>query len=208
MLAALRAARPDLVALAGFAAILADVVVDAFAGRILNIHPSLLPAFAGSVAPGPQAAALAAGVAVSGCTVHLVTVDVDAGPIVAQAEVPVLPGDTVDSLSDRILAAEHRLYPQVLGRFDRSDRSAGSAVDRIAAKVRVSGREAPLPSIRVAFGSGGRGNWRAPSFGSGGTTAGVLRIDDEDDSCARMPYASSRWRSGLASASWPVGRRV
>ena len=85
--------------------------------RILNIHPSLLPAFAGIVAPGPQAAALAAGVPVSGCTVHLVTADVDAGPILAQAEVPVLPGDTVDSLSDRILAAEHRLYPQVLARF-------------------------------------------------------------------------------------------
>ena len=117
VLAALRAAGPDVVALAGFAAILADVVVDAFAGRILNIHPSLLPAFAGSIAPGPQAAALAAGVPVSGCTVHLVTADVDAGPILAQAEVPVLPGDTVDSLSDRILAAEHRLYPQVLARF-------------------------------------------------------------------------------------------
>ena len=117
VLAALRAASPDVIALAGFAAVLAPVVVDAFEGRILHIHPSLLPAFAGLVAPGPQEAALLAGVPVSGCSVHLVTADVDAGPILAQAEVPVLPGDTVDSLSDRILAAEHRLYPEVIGRF-------------------------------------------------------------------------------------------
>jgi phosphoribosylglycinamide formyltransferase-1 len=117
VLRTLTAAAPDLVALAGFSAILGPVVIEAFEGRILNIHPSLLPAFAGSVAPGPQAAALAAGVSVSGCTVHLVTTEVDSGPILAQAEVPVLRGDTVDSLSDRILAAEHRLYPEVIGRF-------------------------------------------------------------------------------------------
>ena len=117
ILAAIVGARADLVALAGFSAILGRAVLDAFPGRILNIHPSLLPAFAGMVAPGPQAAALAAGVSVSGCTVHLVTADVDGGPILAQAEVPVLPDDTAESLSDRILEAEHRLYPQVIGWF-------------------------------------------------------------------------------------------
>jgi formyltetrahydrofolate-dependent phosphoribosylglycinamide formyltransferase len=117
VLAALHEARPDLIALGGFASVLGPSVVRAFEGRILNIHPSLLPAFAGSVAPGPQAAALAAGVPVSGCTVHLVTSAVDDGPILAQAEVPVLAGDTVESLSDRILAAEHRLYPEVIGRL-------------------------------------------------------------------------------------------
>jgi phosphoribosylglycinamide formyltransferase-1 len=117
VLDALQRAEPDLIALAGFASILGRVVVDAYAGRILNIHPSLLPAFPGTNAPGPQAAALASGVAVSGCTVHLVTADVDAGPILAQAEVPVLAGDTVDTLSDRILVAEHHLYPEVIGRF-------------------------------------------------------------------------------------------
>ena len=104
----------DIVALAGFAAILDPIVVDAFEGRILNIHPSLLPAFAGTAAPEPQAAALRAGVKLSGCTVHIVTNDVDAGPIVAQAAVPVLPDDTVASLAERILVEEHRLYPQVL----------------------------------------------------------------------------------------------
>ena len=109
--------RVDQVALAGFAAILDAVVVDSFEGRILNIHPSLLPAFAGSVAPEPQAAALRAGVKLSGCTVHIVTTAVDAGPIVAQAAVPVLADDTVESLADRILVEEHRLYPTVLQWF-------------------------------------------------------------------------------------------
>jgi phosphoribosylglycinamide formyltransferase-1 len=117
MCGALLEAGVDFVALAGFAAILEPVVVDAFAGRILNIHPSLLPSFAGSVAPEPQAAALRAGVKLAGCTVHVLTTDVDAGPIVAQAAVPVLPDDTVESLAARILAEEHRLYPQVLQWF-------------------------------------------------------------------------------------------
>lgn len=114
---ALAAARVEIVALAGFESILEAVVVDAFEGRILNIHPSLLPSFGGTVAPEPQAAALRSGVKVAGCTVHLVTTDVDAGPIVAQAAVPVLPDDTVESLAARILAEEHRLYPQVLQWF-------------------------------------------------------------------------------------------
>lgn len=109
----------DLVALAGYSAVLDPVVVDRFEGRILNIHPSLLPAFGGSVAPEPQAAALRAGVRESGCTVHIVTNEVDAGPIVAQAVVPVLPDDTVEALSARILEQEHRLYPEVLQRFAR-----------------------------------------------------------------------------------------
>ena len=116
---ALLAAGVDFVALAGFAAILEPVMVDAFEQRILNIHPSLLPSFAGTVAPEPQAAALRAGVKLAGCTVHVVTAEVDAGPIVAQAAVPVLPGDTVESLAARILAEEHRLYPQVLQAFAR-----------------------------------------------------------------------------------------
>ena len=114
---ALIAANVDTVALAGYAAILDPVVVDAFEGRILNIHPSLLPAFAGGVAPEPQAAALRAGVKLAGCTVHVVTAEVDAGPIVAQAAVRVLPDDTVETLAARILVEEHCLYPQVLRWF-------------------------------------------------------------------------------------------
>jgi phosphoribosylglycinamide formyltransferase-1 len=98
----------DLVAMAGFGTVFARPVFDAFPGRILNTHPALLPAF-----PGWHAVeeALAAGVAVTGCTVHLATEETDAGPVLAQAEVPVLPDDTVESLHERIKEVERRLYP-------------------------------------------------------------------------------------------------
>ena len=117
MLHLLHTSGADFVALAGFTSILRPFVVAAYPNRILNIHPSLLPAFAGGMAPAPQIAALGAGVKISGCTVHVVTEDLDAGPIVAQAAVPVLPGDTVDTLSDRILQQEHRMYPMALRWF-------------------------------------------------------------------------------------------
>lgn len=107
-------AQVEAVALAGYKPILDASVINAYPGRILNVHPSLLPAFAGGMAPKPQADALAAGVKVSGCTVHIVTADVDAGPIVAQAAVPVLDDDTVESLSARILVEEHRILPLAL----------------------------------------------------------------------------------------------
>ena len=99
------------VCLAGFMRILSDGFVRKWEGRIVNIHPSLLPAFRGLK---PQAQALAAGVKVSGCTVHYVVPELDAGPSIAQAEVPVLPDDTEATLSARILEAEHTLYPQAL----------------------------------------------------------------------------------------------
>lgn len=114
IIAALREAHAQAVALAGYKPILDASVVEVYPDRILNVHPSLLPAFAGGMAPRPQTDALAAGVKVSGCTVHVVTADVDAGPIVAQAAVPVLDDDTVESLSARILAEEHRLLPLAL----------------------------------------------------------------------------------------------
>jgi phosphoribosylglycinamide formyltransferase-1 len=131
---ALLEAEAGLVALAGFAAILEPLVVDAFAGRILNIHPSLLPAFAGSVAPGPQAAALRAGVKLAGCTVHVVTNELDAGPIVAQAAVPVLPDDSVESLAARILVEEHRLYPAVLQWFADGRVTITDGIARVSAQ--------------------------------------------------------------------------
>lgn len=114
IVAALRATQVEYVALAGYKPILDGCVVRAYAQRIVNIHPSLLPAFAGGMAPRPQQDALAAGVKISGCTAHLVTEDVDAGPIIAQAAVPVLDGDTVESLANRILEQEHRLLPAAL----------------------------------------------------------------------------------------------
>jgi phosphoribosylglycinamide formyltransferase-1 len=98
----------ELVALAGFLRIFSPWFPTHWAGRILNIHPSLLPSFKGLHV---QRQALQAGVRLSGCTVHLVTPDLDSGPIVAQAAVPVLTGDTEETLSARILRQEHRLYP-------------------------------------------------------------------------------------------------
>ena len=98
----------DLVVLAGFMRILTPVFTNAFAGRLINIHPSLLPSFPGL---HTHAAALAAGVKLAGATVHFVTPSLDAGPIVVQAAVSVLPDDTEESLAARVLAQEHRIYP-------------------------------------------------------------------------------------------------
>jgi phosphoribosylglycinamide formyltransferase-1 len=111
IVAALQAAGVELLVLAGFARLFEPCVVEAYRWKIINIHPSLLPAFAGSMAPGPQAAALASGVKFAGCTTHFVTEDTDAGPIIDQAVVPVRDDDTVETLAERILAAEHQLLP-------------------------------------------------------------------------------------------------
>ena len=107
--AALERHAPRLVALAGFMRVLTPGFVRRYAGRMLNIHPSLLPAFPGL---DTHARALAAGVKVHGCTVHFVTEQLDAGPIVIQAAVPVLPGDTAAALAARVLEQEHRIYPR------------------------------------------------------------------------------------------------
>jgi len=105
---------PDLVVLAGFMRILTAPFVEHYAGRMLNIHPSLLPLFPGLAT---HAQALAAGVAEHGATVHFVTAELDHGPAVAQARVPVLPGDTVETLSARVLEQEHILYPRAVRWF-------------------------------------------------------------------------------------------
>jgi phosphoribosylglycinamide formyltransferase-1 len=107
----LHAYRIDLVAMAGFGTILGQPVHDAYPGAIVNTHPALLPAFKGWHA---VADALAAGVTVTGCTVHLATLEVDEGPILAQETVPVLENDTVETLHERIKDVERRLYPKVL----------------------------------------------------------------------------------------------
>ena len=107
IIAALRERRVDLICLAGYMRLLSPCFVEAFSGRILNIHPSLLPAFPGLDA---QRQALEHGAKVSGCTVHYVDETLDGGPIIAQREVPVLEEDTVETLSARILEQEHKLY--------------------------------------------------------------------------------------------------
>jgi phosphoribosylglycinamide formyltransferase-1 len=113
LIAALREQAVDLVCLAGFMRLLGPTFVDAFPNRILNIHPSLLPAFPGLDA---QHQAFEHGVTVSGATVHFVNAELDAGPIVLQAAVPVLPDDTADTLAARILETEHRIYPEAIQR--------------------------------------------------------------------------------------------
>ena len=110
--------RVDLVCLAGFMRILSPLFVRSFPNRILNIHPSLLPAFPGL---RPQRQALEYGVRFSGCTVHFVDEGVDSGPILLQAAVPVLESDDEESLAARILAEEHRLYPRAIGMLVRND---------------------------------------------------------------------------------------
>lgn len=114
MVTALRESQVDLVVLAGFMRILTPVFLDAFPRRIMNIHPSLLPAFPGINA---QRQALEYGVKIAGCTVHFVDRGVDTGPIVIQAAVPVLDGDDENSLAARILTQEHRIYPRAIQLF-------------------------------------------------------------------------------------------
>ena len=116
---ALRDARAELVCLAGYMRLLTPFLVGAWRGRMLNIHPSLLPAFPGL---DTHARALAAGVKLHGCTVHLVTQTMDEGPILAQAAVPVLPDDTAETLADRVLVQEHILYPRALRCVASGDR--------------------------------------------------------------------------------------
>lgn len=115
----LDAVRPDIILLAGFMRILTSDFVRHYEGRMLNIHPSLLPKYPGL---HTHARAIDAGDSEAGATVHEVTADLDAGPILGQVKVPVRSGDTPDSLAARVLVQEHRLYPAVLRRFADGDR--------------------------------------------------------------------------------------
>jgi len=108
----------DWVVLAGYMRLIGPYLLGVYSSRMLNIHPSLLPLFKGL---HPQQQALDAGVSESGCTVHLVTECLDDGPVLGQSVVPVLPGDTVETLSARILEAEHRLLPQVIQKLATGD---------------------------------------------------------------------------------------
>ncbi|QPZ90634.1 phosphoribosylglycinamide formyltransferase [Thioclava electrotropha] len=114
------AAKPDVLCLAGFMRVLTPDFVAQFEGRMLNIHPSLLPKYPGL---HTHKRAIEAGDAVAGCTVHEVTPVLDDGPILGQARVPIEPGDTPDDLAARVLVQEHRLYPAVLRRFAEGDRT-------------------------------------------------------------------------------------
>ncbi len=120
---ALRDAGVELVCLAGFMRLLSDGFVEGWRGKMINIHPSLLPSFKGM---RTHAQALAAGVRLHGCTVHYVTPALDDGPIIAQGAVPVLEGDTEEDLAARVLAVEHRLYPLALKLIAEGGAGAGN----------------------------------------------------------------------------------
>lgn len=126
--------KPDLVVLAGFMRILTAPFVAHYAGRMLNIHPSLLPLFPGL---HTHRQALAAGVKEHGATVHFVTAELDHGPAVLQARMPVLPGDTEDSLAQRLLAEEHLIYPQAVRLFVDDMLSIEDGAVRIAEVTRI-----------------------------------------------------------------------
>lgn len=116
----LDAAQPDLICLAGFMRVLTPGFVDRFRGKMLNIHPSLLPKYPGL---HTHQRALDAGDSHAGCSVHEVIADLDAGPILGQAAVPILPDDTAQTLASRVLVQEHKLYPQVLRRVISGNRA-------------------------------------------------------------------------------------
>jgi len=134
----LRERRADLVCLAGFMRVLDTALVQAWRDRMVNIHPSLLPAFPGL---HPHRQALAAGVRFSGCTVHFVRPEVDAGPIIAQAVVPTRPGDDEARLAAQILAVEHRLYPLAVRLI------AEGRVRVVADTVEIDGWQAPTITV-------------------------------------------------------------
>lgn len=130
---------PDLVILAGFMRVLTEDFVRRYTGRMINIHPALLPAFPGL---HTHRRALDAGARVHGCTVHFVTPEVDVGPIIIQAAVPVLANDTEDSLSARVLAQEHRIFPQAVRWF-----AEGRLEVRADGTVQVAGAAPPAPAL-------------------------------------------------------------
>ncbi|MBN2332398.1 MAG: phosphoribosylglycinamide formyltransferase [Deltaproteobacteria bacterium] len=134
LVAALQAAGVDLVCLAGFMRVITPVLIDAFPGRILNIHPALLPAFPGTHG---QRQTFDYGTRFAGCTVHFVDAQVDHGPIVIQAVVPVLPDDDEDSLAARILRCEHRIYPEAVRLF-------------CAGRLRIDGRRVMIADQQTA----------------------------------------------------------
>jgi phosphoribosylglycinamide formyltransferase-1 len=132
-------AKPDLVVLAGFMRVLTADFVNRYRGRLINIHPSLLPSFTGL---HTHRQALDAGVRIHGCTVHFVTPQLDHGPIIIQAAVPVLPGDNEDTLAKRVLAEEHRIYPQAVRWF-----CEGRVTLTTEGKVKVSGATAATHAL-------------------------------------------------------------
>jgi phosphoribosylglycinamide formyltransferase 1 len=168
--AALRAHGTRAIALAGYMRLLSDAFVARWRGRIVNIHPSLLPLYKGL---DTHARALAAGDVVAGCSVHLVTEELDGGAVLGQAEVPVEPGDTPDTLAARVLAAEHRLYPRVLADFTRRLMTDPAPAPAPLDRVRAVALRLPGTEERVSHGQ--------PTFFVAGKQFAQVRDDHHGD---------------------------
>ena len=172
----------DYIALAGFMRILPADFVAAWAGRIVNIHPSLLPKHKGL---HTHAQAIEAGDAVSGCSVHIVTEGVDDGPVLGQTDVAILPDDTPETLAERVLIAEHQLYPRVLGDFV----SREFDVDWITGRVGKLALALPQTAAKTSHGSPG---WRVGSESSGKFFAIMFNRHHGEDSVGVLVKCSGQ----------------
>jgi phosphoribosylglycinamide formyltransferase-1 len=178
--ATLREAEVDYVALAGFMRILPAAFVQDWEGRILNIHPSLLPKYKGL---HTHEAALAAGDAHAGCSVHIVTPELDDGPVLAQARVAILPGDTPDTLAGRVLVAEHQLYPRALADHVGRGRDPKWLTEKVAELA------AALPMVERTTSHGSDG-WRVGQGGSAKFFAYVSVRNHGEDAVALLVKTS------------------
>jgi phosphoribosylglycinamide formyltransferase 1 len=214
--AELRDADVEVVALAGYLRLLSPAFVGGWRGRIVNIHPSLLPAHKGL---GTHAAVLAAGETVSGCTVHEVTEALDDGPLLGQTRVAVLPGDTADSLAARVLIAEHQLYPRCLADFVTRERGA----DYLIARVRDLALALPEADEVTSHGMPCFGIVKGKKFAyvsvdhhGDGRTALLVKISGPEEQATlieadpdryyRPPYFGDGWigiRLDLGDTDWP-----
>ncbi|MXO74483.1 phosphoribosylglycinamide formyltransferase [Altererythrobacter aerius] len=213
--AAIRASGAEYVALAGYMRVIGPAFVSAWAGRMLNIHPSLLPKYRGLAT---HQAAIDAGDRVAGCSVHLVTDELDAGEVLGQAQVAVLPGDTAGTLADRVRIAEHQLYPRVLADYVSRPFDA----DWLVAQVRERALALPQAEETVSHGmpcfgivKGKKFGWVSLDHHGDGRTALLARISGLDEQAHliesdpmryyRPPYFGDEWigiRLDLGDTDW------
>lgn len=204
----LRARAVEYVALAGYMRLLSPAFVAKWPGRLLNIHPSLLPAHKGL---DTHAAVLAAGEQQTGCTVHLVTDDLDGGPVLAQMRVAILPGDTPETLADRVLIAEHLLYPRALAAFV----SRESDPDYLLAKVREPALALPATYEKLSHGMPVFGVEGGKMFAyvsrdhhGDGKTAVLVKIDGADEQAMLIETDPERYyRPAYFGDNW-IGIRL
>jgi phosphoribosylglycinamide formyltransferase-1 len=180
--AVLRDAGADYVALAGFMRIIPADFIARWAGRIVNIHPSLLPKYKGL---NTHALAIGAGDRYGGCSVHVVTAEVDDGPVLGRTEVAILPGDTPESLAERVLIAEHQLYPRVLGEYVGREQS----IEWITDKVGELALDLPETHAKTSHGSPG---WRVGSQSSGKFFAIMFNRHHGEDSVGVLVKCSGQ----------------